>query len=1268
MGVRVFIIALCLFARYVEAGGDPIDPSSSPLGPEPWRVKTVVVKAYNGYRTVLEIEENYSPEQLRALINYKVRSHVMIFRPEVELKDNLSANETGSIFVDVKSNLVLKYGSHSNGCKAVETEGDPFDAVLNMLNLNIIKDELKKGAEKYMIGPFLWSIYVQHNRNLFKLRDISDFMRNVRGKKTVAYEHEINIPGQRGKWRLVAYFSEESLAIDSKHALPMKLEFMHDYFNQNVLIDYFEPVRLEEPIEEDLREVLLDPFTLQPAGDCSQAILKANNTEAIKSFRHIIFGPGEPPEFPQTRFSFEGKVEFMQEDTMHIAYKTLVAFDNELGLMRIDQNCSTMRNGNSRQLIDFFEQSQLICLEEALDYRWKADDIDQSDNCVKVGIASQSALFGNKNQERDHKLLVGATTFVYLGRAKVRGIRAKVYEALDADMPFWLEQTLSHKEGETQFPSWWTADDMSKEYSDIEFSRVTVLYVTDDHVDAQNPLQLETVLIDKTHRVVLERRIVQIYQFVWSLEKSILGGQQPLDLFHLDVEYHSKPQEEAQVKVLLKPDRGPIKQFAELHRMERNLVLLGSLRKDLSLWPQMISNFQSKLVGGNNESPSKLVLEFEYKSYLFKKVSLQRLGRGKVKVGFSKPVKTISLLHCVVLAKMLGRGTQFGFSLRYKLCYIPHKDQEEPFELGLQQAGNLEIFKLSQEQVSKSTGVLDIWRERFSSKDKQYYNKQIVLMLEDSSALTFDILDFLVHGDRLKNEEQGQDEDHTVIGFGLVETPGVHDSFEMQNNKPLGLLNALKEKGISVENEDAEDMTLEKCYSACMADIRCKSYSVCIKYGKVDCILSPLSPGNVSNFVKESATLYHTEVDIALDEKRIETVRVQLKKSPFCTIYRKKYSDYFLMSVESAKDMTYSDIFFVKNIEECAKWCSLYKFGSVTDYFSQIATILSDSENTSDQDRGLKQLAYGNMSTNTLCESILYFDRQELISKAPDFEKKLIEAADKLDNRLNELPADLKGHFSVPHSGHHGETDKPNFCAIKSNLNDALVFTSSGNHYKITRGEFRASHMYDRIPGVSFKRGRPSPETTQALVNLRTSPPEQLDQATVDILVNFIKSSSNDQKGIYTDTETCARWCSRNRLYVFPSCKSFDMITTISKTGFRKVECFLNSVSLKEAIENDRIDLVESGSNNTIVDRRHYELVDNIPKYQPNLNEVQLKMLQQRSHSSQSLSIISLFLQITTVLLALASGVYLGTNADWLLRRCMRTQEREQWLLTTNKL
>lgn len=1159
----------------------------------------------NGDRYVNRIHESYSAEQKRAKLNFQqIKSAAM-------KKNSLDGQpEQGTIYYEPKTESFLLFDTSSLICKPTSME-----ELEKIIRLEVPDDDLDLIGREHIIGPARLLFFLDKHENKMKL----DFSPNTRNMDSQMYSFDYQTKYDKIKFKVI--YSSESLAVHGKTIPIMVVMLFPDRKDDQValVIDFFsfEIIRTDEP-EVYTNQVIYDPFIIEPATSCSQVLAD----KAIDLFKD--------KQQDTARFSF--RADFDINKYMMTSY---VAYDARLDILRYDLLVEDGRSGVRRQLYNVRQNKMYHAMEKRMGSETLVDKVldlglkgDETRQCM---VAKIMHVMSDKNSKPFTlgKLLVGSDKFVYLGKARVRGLDVKVYETNDGGFPFWFEQPVVYKADKNSYEQQRNPEiGLLKSAENIKYT--VLLYFAER--EENHPLVLiELYKMDKAKSVTWAKQSIQINDFVWDLDlEQSEGGVR--DLFSLQEHCSSDSglKYYAKAELLLESDNldseTALSSTNVANSNIRYLALLSAIQNTFNLPAPMIYDLESKILTPhktNSQKANKLLMAVSFRiseqvDNLIELIYIGQGGQRRLYKGDKVVTVTRSFQACFFIAAHRRANIYFAYNPNTKSCVIildpilsaeVDDSNQDCFNLGPKE--KLEVYRINHKQDKES----NYWiKKMYHSRSKLDYlgSKMKLDDLSDNNERKF--MDFIVKrfdvderdykmsistGDKnSKNNLQVQTD--KIVGYGLIA------SEELRNKRVAPA--ALNSYNWSPLSEDLKDkrsvMTLQQCEAACVADLDCQSYSICVKDRELQCIISRTSfrsPDVIKQLEEKGKNAKRGDkISVVLDG--VAQTKSELVKNSACELYNMIFLNLFYNPILVMNTFTNRRIYPVKDQEECAKLCLKQNIQVWREDVSGLAKSVVNLAEKNDQgnDFMVKMLDRHRRATQQISTGFHYLDRARLstLSKvvAEKVQDRILEE-DKMDIDSIEGYCIVGERLKDREKKALEEHDKYDESEVKEYINLSM-YTLKFNLF------------YEKQHGVHLLASPKSNEQAQAYRLVHRKDPD-VTEGDYTTLRRMLEANDNFQETLYADETKCALICFIQSWGPWPACRSFDVIIEF-KLGEYVSRCSLNSITLQQAISTNRLDLINDNTNENVLQVMHFEPRPGLALDEANLNKY-LSVLEERS-------------------------------------------------------
>lgn len=664
--------------------------------------------------------------------------------------------------------------------------------------------------------------------------------------------------------------------------------------------------------EDDAADIYIDQFAL-PIGHCS-GVLRSRQVNLIDRMIPIeeLAKSGLPLEF-SFKFKQTSNDEYDQLNAISVAY---------------DQRLTTLSLTNpiTNQQLSSDEHEQVLILSQVLQRDSIYYSVASSQRAHRVTFHKDDAL--TNQLARPDLVLLGASKFVFLGNAKVRGIRAEVYEASGTTAPLWLTRSIPVKTTESSFK-------LNKHTSNIfkPGELITLVYITQEHTRAYKSI----LAIELIRLVDLERFTFELYDFSWNLADQ-MDGEKGLDL--LALKRSSESPELASIELNLLSTNWDKWQPNEryLARPTRNLGFHSAITRELNMIPSMgIVNFNSKFGLANGETLSKQVaISFSVlDNSETRDLNLTYLGLITIETG--DPIQAYyyvrDLSDCIALSTTILAQpiTYFAFDEQENQCFLigPRSFAEQHYKPG--KVGNADLFVNYQMDFSvrKKLPSENVLINRLVAIEEFSSNKKLAMFMIDKARVKMlkNDVDPYSH-----DEDANQPFDDDTMTNIRPEFSGFAINEEDKFNR---IVKEIEIKQADGSNKTINVTSLDICKSICLADDHCQAFSFCLKPGQFKCMLSKLSfaSQNVTNELNEfkksgkSNEIIELSVPWPKSEANSDStdqIQVKIVKQLNCELHNRLFMSYFKPSAIVKPLWSNLKVWPSNNfegVEKCARLC-----------------------------------------------------------------------------------------------------------------------------------------------------------------------------------------------------------------------------------------------------------------------------------------------------------------------------------------------------------
>lgn len=1138
---------------------------------------------------IVSVKEKYSREQSRAKLEYE----------SSKLASDSTMKKSAQFIYDARSERVVVYPNDKFECKVVDKQSI-MDEIYGK-ELDLIK-ELTVGVEKHIIGPTAVLIAIHSMKDKLKLEQ-SVLKVIDRGVLVLLYTMDYKLKSG-GTIRIEAMYPKVTAGSDN---YPTGVTLCID--DLQLVISYAQikagRTLLESATTLD-ESILIDEFSISPLTGCSE--LLDEESESVFT---------ATPE-NRKRFSFEAKHTITRLGVInHLNY--YVAYDYQLDSMRFDL-VAEFTESHVRHQVFNFKLNRMYSVAKLMKDQPKttnvgyylaisrqqetSDAMTKDTQCIVTRLFPKDRTGGSVERYSIGRLLAGADRFVHLGLASVRGIRARMYEAHDANWPFWVEQSLPYYTTDGKHllrePNKGANNELSK-------FKVTVLLYFEDTGDQTNPngpplaIQISTVSTFQS---------INLYIFAWDIEETSPAGFKAVEMFSL-AEHCSQGiggNQYARTNLLLEEgyaSENDIQGSDLSNRYQRDLAVLAGLQEDLDLPATMVYDLRTEFGATSDldeKLKQKLYVDFRLAEHADNLVEFSYLGQGSPE-GQYRHCQLIkyrrSFQSCAISAAHMRLTTYFGYNpWNYKCVTEYLKSDSEgntdrKFFFKLDPNEEMEVYRIDHIKATKEetwlgarfhkSGITPFLNSRIrvagSRAERVFLVQQVHVDTNDyKNVMTKDSFSI---DDNISSEE--------IRGFGLVankeytsHVSPVSSSADLWTDETTGSI--------------SPKMNYATCRLACLRDPDCKMFSLCstpdLEYECLTTNLKLTSAYELAQFTSLSNGKPSGVFDLKLaSSERI----IQVRKDHRCDMYRKQYIELFQKQRRQkikAQDYQFQ---LVNSAEHCALTCMNQNFDLLKDMDKNRQEYPSSQSNDRRmKEEDLKKLEVRDRSLiERYCTGFKYISGYKLAQ----LKKSIVDI---IKERTVSKPAANQG---------------TGYCVIEQGpIKETLKQGKDKSMFKIRTYRLRFEMFYEKQYGI------------------------KLEQSELD--------SVNNQTLIRGDIETCARSCYLQLFGPEPMCRSFSVELRNSLVG-DQIWCFLNSATLKDITEKQKYDLVDD-AHVEMKQKWHFEPRPGYIMNEPSLISEALKIDRKLSSQLSQFKEVSSRFRLGTfstlfiVVIGIATGILIG--------------------------
>lgn len=1189
------------------------------------------------------LEENYSHEQSRAKVNFELKT-----RSLNEKLVNLRPN-WGNYYFDSTSSASLIFNGNNLKCEQFDRK-QFLDMLFLYLPELYDFDSPVRFAPNHIVGAARLIFFIMKHRHELVLKKANDNTLKIRNIPAELFKLTYQTRDSKVELEFSVFFSSTDLKADSKSALPIQIMVDNRHNEDLIIIDYRSIEILSSDNNQQYYTAQLfrtssgvqfDPFVFEPISGCSKALSPNVEEDLFKEYvRDTV------------KFSFRAEIEMKlpSSDDKSVSpnivlIKTFVAYDAKLNSMVYDVLGSSVVadvrkiSGIRKQIFNFNQNRMYHTVER----------VQNSDNYLdKILQVSRENILGESFDARTDtmqcvvakifadqvstdaisigKLLLGADKFVYLGKAQVREIDALVYEVSHADSaPFWLDQPVQYKtssgEYKTRMPNSKRGD-----------SKLNILAYFGAR-DKQHPLLLlELYQVDMINLSIFDKQTIHIYDFSWDLNYQAPNGEMIQDLFSMEDRCSNNLGKNQYPRIELMLENKDFVDFEldSSNKLEvpavRALALQASLQETFKLPATMIFDIETKLFKNQQSVVSLMLLaSFRVAEHYDVLAELTYIGRGEPYLlyrGEHVETRARSFQGCFFQAAHIrGANVYFGYDSIQQVCAIDlvpvakkivKNGKEMPpafviFEKDDDSGGsvsgmNMEIYRTNH-VVDKfiDLGFAKRWLDSLAIQKNKLKLLGTEMVLKDvidcSNSVEMSSMKFKIVGAYI-DESSYKTSSKMQISNNSDQEESDKASKILQNDQIVGFGYSYDDKGKYTDNDlvklmlplraDAIELTQDQCETACLTDYDCKSYSVCIFAGKVQCLLSKISIKAPSIFEQVMKNINSKEIDLRIEEPRKDSTQkaqkvstVKLVKYANCEIRGKNFLNLFRKPEQVRHIFTNRRVLPVDSENDCAELCFTRNIQLMRDETGSPMNKKLNSNHgqiTNEEIIGLVDKHYD--LARKVCKAFLYLNLMNVRGSDGELDSKLKERI--LPKDLDKLNSWTKGYCIVGDQTNDLEREElrqnkmlnENFEESIDNVKNIGISAKFNIHY------LKYNYFYEKQHGIRLFN---SPMTSQEMQAYKTvkilvkpdvptilnSDSTQIKQS-LESIISYIDYGFNIQETILANEAKCAKVCYLQSYGPWPACRSFDLSIELNNHNQYISRCYLNSLTLEEAYHNEQ--------------------------------------------------------------------------------------------------
>lgn len=1246
------------------------------------KVKIVRDKS-SGIDEEITLTEYYSNEQQKAKLvfhdlnendpvdgdaYYYYDTSVFSEKQLIKIIDSPSINDVNCELIDLKKFTNQLFGSLSS-----------YDERLT--GLDWLKE--REDVPDYVIGFARLLFIVESNKDKL-IHDAEQESPEIRNHKTKKYKLEINLTRDKPSTIRVFYAldnEQSDLALRVLLTLPNGSEVMVDYLAMKQLKEQGFLKRTDG----------VDLFTYPPRKECASK-LKPSSLFSISSFQ-------APKVFSfETEIIEMGHHDFEDRGEIGSLGKYFIAYDGYVKLLRVDSTVKTYslneeeystsvyvprrnRKFNVRSLI---VEQQITIKDGFLEDKQETKRHQTMSNCAssKISVDGQSQyIFAEP--------LIPFSKLTQIGRGQVRGVECIVFEAIERlDLPrIFFPPVSYYGDGGARLVQDNTKRRGSKDGGQMKYQTIYYFSIQEELGTSRLPLGNEQQLgplmrIDllKPGGGIVYR--IEVINFAWTLSDAPNGDRQD-ELFSLNekcsnlnnkledryadlamnLEFKSTVGNDKEIEPNSSEDLKSVIELLESPEV-RNLALVRAISEDSNLILTQMHEFRSNLHPVLFATKPKLFIRIEAKlgNQVFDLYEATKIGNGILDgsdVSFAR-----NFDECFWdAAHQRRQRSHILFSFCYSVCTIdqrPFNGKKSDTNVGsfplnddnddavfLDPNSSCEILRMDMKQQDKP--AIDLMSKFWTTFYRGLRGLKLLAFVESGQKETR--LGFLVNQIDVYNNKWTNLQREPIFKPISSETSnnevlkGLALSLEDGSTKRVRLRDQIIHRfEMGKDNSLVERMNFDLCHSSCIANITCRSYSVCYSGRKIHCLISNLKfkdkelldriaekIGELKAAGRNKGPInvdFHSTIEEGdktnSDEKSSKMVEThELWVDSRCQTYTKYALEMFTQSKKVFSRLRNKYVLPVESENHCAELCLKQNI----NFFKRIAKFKLRYLESSDQNYLSKMLRQQNADIRSWCSAFRFLN---LATSTPPVSVRINLRPSKLAN--NGL-CTLIGPNWIKKDDKEKNQDlnwdnKDDSQQNKTGYSEQLVAMQSY--------EFSYSMLYERHYGIRL---------------LAKHVPEEDNDYLIDAQLNSNNQFVLDNK--QNDIEFCARACFSQTVGLEPWCKSFEYVEdkslfTTGSSKFNRLKekvksyCVFNSMSLN--------DILQMKSPRTFVDTNlgpdltvwHFELrnsytLDDMISSRLILNENLDFYYENRSQRLGTLGIIII------MLISLISGLLLGT-------------------------
>lgn len=1049
-------------------------------------IRSSIVRPFESIpNRLVHLTESYSSEQHRARIDYKIESFERFYYD----------TNTRSSLVFIKSRCFAKVKQEFH-TQIYGIDGAQMQQVMNLFD----------DIHSYLIGPagLLFGLVA-------KAKELN--ANSTRNEQTKEHEIIINLELPDGK-ALTAYLYYDNHSddlLESNERFRISLLFLESskllvlrFYNSNPLSGSYIQSDQFEDLSEMIAETTNDLFAYPVGVGCSQFVSDSGVFRGYSLYNQV--------DHQSIRFSFKARID--EKSTGSFSDHS-VSYDGASKLMRVD-----IEHRSNKHQIQGLATSKIFDFSQNRKYLFASQDLksDSDQKCFILPITS-SQLSQKFRSMRLSDLLLGTGQFTYLGRAQLRGINARVYEALNSDQPMFFADPLlflDEQKNETMLRTFGLRPSQSM---------LTLVYLAESPevrlYDSPGQKLLLLKVFDATSRPYTTTAVAHINNFQWNIQRPNSGSSVG-DLFNLQELCSQRNRKSHQLELLLEPDSQDDYQKPKFDWIDNWLILddvLASKIRGLQLQAVMIYDIHSRLI----KSAYKLMMETKLKLAEHPKLvhSFKRLATSKILLDEQHlwALSANSPSGCLWLNPDPSQSFVVHFCQSAAVCIVNStsntigKKVDGRFYARLSRSSSIETY-LVESEVDEHVNKYNEWLR--SSSFQHLEDTKIVL-----------------------NDPQSKS-DETKLQMIIKKVKHNHFDAASEGKSPNEVLDGFGFSGnFSNLATNQQVMSEEQCKTACDAQLSCNSYSYCRRSEGAECRLSKVH-------FRES--VISRMIDKLLSPKlprgtiiQLGAENVQLIRDLTCSVHLKSHLEMFEEAQMEVVELKQLQVIPVDSQENCASICfsrTLNVIREADKFRSKIDELSKSSSDHVELEETRKQ---HQMSKSEVCDIFWFLDSPATVQE----EQNLSKLANK--DKLSQLES---------------------YCFLKQSRSEDAKVDSRGLKVKVKVFKFDFSSLYEKKSRFMLVKSALKPNESEALSAVQNRP----EEATSDqfaILRSALAKGKNFQLMLLEMLSNCARQCFMQSTQLWPLCSSFDLATdTKYSANHHPSICYLNSKSVDLQVES----------------------------------------------------------------------------------------------------